>query len=389
MRRMRDSDWRMFRSGFIVIVVAVFFVAAVHGVTRRWKPGWAPGGWHSVRAHSRSIFAAGSSAPRKKSVHPVGHSRLTAKAAAVGGSSQGFLGGFFNRLVGAVKGAQSKITGKAAREAYSAIDALDSGKTSMAAGESVLPPPVAIPNTPEPEVPAGAEQAFAETEFGTAGDGIYCSAAEYRGPGIEKAGVSADDWKIQMSAFHAAKRDLLSWIGSYSAGMSPKLAQAMEAQVSELRIQRPPTTENPDLGWRGIGVLMRDSQNQLILRLGGGFPKLTARAPERARFELVRQMAQVWSPCELGSLAGEADSSKFWKPLLKCLGVDESQACEMGSYSEAGWAVSTAVAAVIAPPKCTVPVFRNLKYRACLEPLKAALAKAASGAKRFPASRAE
>jgi hypothetical protein len=72
--------------------------------------------------------------------------------------------------------------------------------------------------------------------------------------------------------------------------------------------------------------------------------------PQRSRFEIARLVAQSWAPCELERIG----ATQPWGALLQCLNVD-SGSCGVGSYSESGWAVSTAVAAFVAPPGCEVP----------------------------------
>ncbi|MCM2324576.1 MAG: hypothetical protein NDJ90_15055, partial [Oligoflexia bacterium] len=94
--------------------------------------------------------------------------------------------------------------------------------------------------------------------------------------------------------------------------------------------------------------------------------------PARGKFELARLVAQTWSPCELQKL----QAAQAWDPVLECLEVRESGACNVGTYSEAGWAVSSVVAATIAPPGCTLPALTRTDVVACLK--KAPFAASAS-----------
>src|SRR5690606_26170291 len=147
------------------------------------------------------------------------------------------------------------------------------------------------------------------------------------------------------------------------ANIGEKAAGLMEERVRGLRLQRPPAAEEPDLSWRGIASLTEDSLGYMV-RVGGGFIKLAQKDPPRARFELARLLAQSWAPCELTK--NGVDGAAIWAPLLKCLGVEEKAGCAAGSYSEAGWAISTTLAAVVANPGCTVPAFAEAERAKCV-----------------------
>jgi hypothetical protein len=193
--------------------------------------------------------------------------------------------------------------------------------------------------------------------------GADCAQIEYRGDGPEQTKVTKGEWTTVMDQFHAAKRDLLSWLEKHRQELSEASAQAMERQVRNLKIQRPPASDEPDLAWRGIGVYSQTSEGDPMIKLGGGFVRMAARHPARAKFEMVRLVAQAWAPCELQRVSA-LDST--WSPLLRCLGMADNQSCGQGTYSEAGWAVSTTLAALIQSPGCQVPAFRAADGAKCM-----------------------
>jgi hypothetical protein len=208
-----------------------------------------------------------------------------------------------------------------------------------------------------------------------------CKSIEYRGDGLKLTKLTAADWEATMKQFRAAKEELLGWLAKRRKEVPDKTAQLMEEQLKRLRIQRPPTADEPDLSWRGIGVLTYTSPESPMIRAGSGLVKLVTKQPERAKFEMMRLVAQAWAPCELQKL----DTGSIpWSPLLKCLNVADEGACPVGSYSEAGWAVSTALATAFAEPGCTVPALNNATAAACLKkiplPLNASTADAANPA---------
>lgn len=193
--------------------------------------------------------------------------------------------------------------------------------------------------------------------------GAECARIEYRGDGPQATKVTKGEWITVMDQFHAAKHELLVWLDKHRSQLSGPTAQAMEKQVRDLKIQRPPASEEPDLSWRGIGVFGQNADGDAMIKLGGGFVRLADKHPARARFEMTRLVAQAWAPCELQRLTAQ-DST--WTPLLHCLGVTENQSCAQGTYSESGWAVSTVVASAVAPPGCQIPALKQSDAARCV-----------------------
>ncbi len=183
-----------------------------------------------------------------------------------------------------------------------------------------------------------------------------CSREESRGMGPTAGKVEAAEWSLVMETFHEAKADLLAWLeeqaGAHPRTFPAELRESMEAQVRDLRIQRPPTPEEPDLTWRGIAVMSEDSEGLPLVRLGSGMVSLLKSDPRRARFEFTRVIAQRWSPCALSSAGAE----KVWNSLKTCMGVTEDYktSCADGGFSEAGWMTSTALAARVSSPGCRI-----------------------------------
>jgi hypothetical protein len=195
---------------------------------------------------------------------------------------------------------------------------------------------------------------------------------EYRGMLPPGGSITMAQWRMVMSVFHLAKRDVLQWLTEHRSAFSKAVAEYMEADVRELRLQRPPTPDYPDLAFRGIGLWTRPPGERPIIKLGGGFASLATHHPLRAKFELARLIVQTLSPCELRNspIAHELPASGAWQTLLSCLVVQDENACQPGSFSEAGWAVSTAIAAVASPPGCTIPAFAPGASESCLDPLR-------------------
>ncbi len=191
--------------------------------------------------------------------------------------------------------------------------------------------------------------------FGPADSAKTCGSFEYFGKGESHPSPGHADWDQIMKAFRSAKADLGKFLIRHRWNMTDATREALEVRVRELRIQRPPTLEEPDLAWRGIGTLTRDQEGKPLVRLGAGFPKLFKERPARARFELARLVAQVWSPCELAAAKVESP----WNPLLQCLKLGSALGCGAGQYSEAAWAVSTVVARQVASPGCEIPAFQG------------------------------
>ncbi len=198
---------------------------------------------------------------------------------------------------------------------------------------------------------------------GITGDGKKCVSIEYRGDGPIHTHLTPEEWSKVMAVFHNVKDSLQDWLENHRREFPDKTTAIMTAQLKKLKIERPPATEEPDLSWRGIGVLTQTSTRTPVIRMGGGLVKLILKHPPRGRFELTRLVAQVWAPCEL--LRNSAPGA--WDPLLKCLGVAEDNACSAGTFSEGGWAVSSALAAIVSPPGCTVPAFADAGVAQCIQ----------------------
>ncbi|MEK6580269.1 MAG: hypothetical protein AABZ55_13675, partial [Bdellovibrionota bacterium] len=81
--------------------------------------------------------------------------------------------------------------------------------------------------------------------------------------------------------------------------------------------------------------------------------------------EMARLVAQSWSPCEIKKNNG----GEPWTKLLSCLKISESTGCGSGSYSDTGWAVSSAVGWDTNKPKCKLPAFKDPEALACLKEL--------------------
>jgi len=207
------------------------------------------------------------------------------------------------------------------------------------------------------------------TTSGATSDGDTCSSFELRGDGMAETHFSNEEWTKVMDVFHESKTDLQGWLVAHKTEFPGGLSNWMSQQIEAAKVQRPPVSDEPDLSWRGIGVLARTgagTESIPLIRIGGGFVKMVVTQPKRARFELSRLLAQSWNPCDLptGAMA-------TWEPLLKCMGVkqqdwDTTKSCAAGSESEAGWAVASAVAATASPPGCTLPAFKTVSTFSCV-----------------------
>lgn len=192
--------------------------------------------------------------------------------------------------------------------------------------------------------------------------GRECDAIEYRGAGPQATKVTKGEWTAVMSHFHGAKNSILALIEKRRHDLADGTAQALEHQIRNLKIQRPPASDEPDLSWRGIGIFTQNSEGEPMVKLGGGFVHLVTKHPARARFEMARLVAQSLAPCELQRIGA---SEATWTPLLTCLGMTESQGCGQGTYSENGWAVSTAIASAVSAPGCQIPAFKSSELAQC------------------------
>ncbi len=224
---------------------------------------------------------------------------------------------------------------------------------------------VALPD--DPDVDAAVLASIARLK---ASNGALCEQKELAGDGPERTVVSPGDWAKVMRLFDDSKARLLSWLKKKEKSLPKDLVHSMAERVRSLKIQRPPAPEEPELNWRGIGILTRDVHGEPLVRMGSGFMKLILANEERGRFELTRLIAQAWAPCELRnphSARGLASPPILaWGAVLECLGVHDLNACEEGSYSEEGWASATALAAAVANPGCTIPAFQFVDSVSCL-----------------------
>lgn len=194
-----------------------------------------------------------------------------------------------------------------------------------------------------------------------------CESIEYPGNASQRMSVSTSDWALVMKQFHDVKASYRKWLDSQS--FVDEASQAFfRKRLFEVKLQRPPVAEEPDLSWRGIGVFV--SGTDPVIRVGGGFVTLVKKDPARARFELARLIAQGVAPCELKA----ASLNPHWEALSSCLGVKDERACEPGSYSEAAWAVSTAVATQIESLSCVIPAFKDAATDQCLKSPERAVA---------------
>lgn len=225
-----------------------------------------------------------------------------------------------------------------------------------------LPSPSPSPSISPSEVPVIPNK---PKIVGTTGGGVgsRCAPAEFRGESLNRVEVDLAIWSEVMDEFHNAKEELQRWLGVNRSKISPRSYEVLKNQVSEIKIQRPPTPQAADLTWRGIGVYVIDAEKGPMIRIGGGLLALVSRDKIRSQFELTRLIAQVWAPCELKRV-GVAEN--IWGDLITCLKVTESDMCAEGSFSEAGWAVSSTLAYAISPPRCKLPVFQKDEYASCL-----------------------
>jgi hypothetical protein len=229
--------------------------------------------------------------------------------------------------------------------------------------------------TPKAPAEKGEETAQVSPPSDSKGAAAFCTAEEFPGKGPDAAHISQKDWESVMEQFHFAKASLSSWLKNHKKQFSEKTYQWMNAQIADARLQRPPSEDEPDVAWRGIlvpGVEKSEAgQSTPVIRVGGGFVKLIAAQPARARFELSRILAQSWAPCSIH----QVDPTSPWKDFLTCMNMegeaDAAKACVHHSYSEAGWAVSSAIAAVAAPPGCRVPAFAGETTSACMKKMEA------------------
>jgi hypothetical protein len=194
-----------------------------------------------------------------------------------------------------------------------------------------------------------------------------CVTEEFPGRSPETAQISKTGWDAVMEEFHGAKTQLAAWLDAHKSRFSEKTYQWMGKRIADARLQRPPSSDEPDLSWRGTGSVSAMSDQTLLIRVGAGFEKWVSEKPQRARFELARLLAQAWAPCEMAKV----DSSAPWKDFVSCMDLvneaDPAKACGKSTVSEAGWAVSSAIAAQATPPGCKIPAFNRAPASECLK----------------------
>jgi hypothetical protein len=190
-----------------------------------------------------------------------------------------------------------------------------------------------------------------------------CGSIEFRGDGFQGTKVSKAEWQVVLDQFHESKRLLQTWLSEHHQGMPEKTEAFMKIQLERMKIIRPPLIEESDLNWRGIGVWTRDEQGEPLVRMNSGFIKLMNFDAKRTQFEMTRLVAQSWAPCEFAKAGLESP----WDSLLKCLDLVEPSACPAGTYSEAGWAVSSVIASNLSPPGCQLPILSHAGKGACFK----------------------
>lgn len=189
-----------------------------------------------------------------------------------------------------------------------------------------------------------------------------CRSVEFEGDAPQRITVGKKDWDVVMDAFHDVKDDYLKWLEQHKTALSTEQMSQLAARVKFTRIQRPPSADELDLSWRGVATWSLDGSNEPLIKIGGGFLELAHRDKKRAKFELARMVAQAWSPCELKRLG----VGEMWAGLTSCLKVEGADACTSGSYSEAAWAVGSALAVQVSEPGCKVPAFATAEYGQCV-----------------------
>lgn len=200
--------------------------------------------------------------------------------------------------------------------------------------------------------------------------GSVCESVELREDDLAKKEVprlSGLAWNPVVAQFHQAKDLLLKWLKANGSSLSSATVEVMENQIHSLKIVQPSPAMSlePDLAWRGIGVVVRKSQSSSLLLISPGLIKLFKSNPQRAGFEMLRLVAQSWAPCELLRLKVEP----VWGPLLKCLGEAEPNNCADPRTLESTWAVSSSLAVLLGSSGCELPVFKDEKKKSCIHQL--------------------
>ncbi|HLE01769.1 MAG TPA: hypothetical protein VJB59_16020 [Bdellovibrionota bacterium] len=177
--------------------------------------------------------------------------------------------------------------------------------------------------------------------------------------------ISEAEWKEVQKAFSGVKRDLTAWLSKSKSRLGQPVYDSMKKRLQSTEIRIASRSEQPDIAWRGIGVWGPSVEKIPTIDVGAGFVRLLRDELRRARFELARLVAQSWSPCALEKQI----QAHPWGPFLGCMQIDEGQKCGAGSYSEGGWAVSSAIAAKVAAPGCLLPAFATAESRHCHDQL--------------------
>ncbi len=192
----------------------------------------------------------------------------------------------------------------------------------------------------------------------------HCAPLEFGGADPQVLKMSASERQELTKLFEQSKDKVLSWLNDHSKKLGALAVQTMRKKIQSIELRLAPSWEEPDLSWRGIGALSWTKKDEhAVLEIGGGFPKLLQQHPERARFEMVRLVSQAWDPCRLQS----KEVSQPWSGFLQCMKISETTGCATGGYSEAGWAVSTAVAQKLSQPGCKLPAFENPSDAQCVD----------------------
>jgi hypothetical protein len=192
-----------------------------------------------------------------------------------------------------------------------------------------------------------------------------CVSVEYPGYGPVSGKFTEEEWSKVKAVYDAVKANLTSWLRAQKSVIPDATYKVMASQLQNVSLWRSPNREELDLAWRGILVYTQDAKHASV-RVGSGFRDLVLNDNHRAKFEMARALSQSLVPCSLIS----KNVKQPWGPLLSCLGLDSEESCNVGSYSEAGWAISTTLAAASADPGCKVIALESDKAQSCIASLK-------------------
>jgi hypothetical protein len=211
-------------------------------------------------------------------------------------------------------------------------------------------------------VPAAVSDENAVSRIHGEGEGTnVCSSVEPAGLGKESALMPNQAWTRVQELFFDARQALLAWLSDHRSKLPPQTFEFMQARIRASKLQRAPAGD-PDLAWRGIVIATTDALGDPVVKLGSGFFTLVFKDTKRARFELTRVLAHAWAPCELTA----RKLAQPWDAYLRCMGFHaEGLGCGAGEYSEAGWAVSSAIASTVASPGCELPAFNDSVHQDC------------------------